>query len=429
MAVTTTWRIEVGYYDNGTTFSTTDFTSRTLGLTVDHFTDLGVIGTGQAVITLDNNDGALTPGAGGTYSSTSWFERALLIYCDVAGGGSGTAAKVFAGIIDDFQVDDDGITSTVTIAAVDVLQTASRQQVQTGLTSVTQTSPMTAIRTLVDPSESYNDTVMPNFGETANPNGNVSVFLASPSTTRTVKLIQTDLSAGPIGDYLANHVVTCGLTAVWPAGFDDNTGHQQIFVVENAQRTDSRTYQFAENPTGAEMPYRNLERGYALDQLTTAARLERLETGTVETQTSSQAKFGSRLREYVTASDSTVDTAFDAFHWVQRFANPRYSSTRLQVTAAMIEERLPDAQFLKWVDLLTAQYGIYTGATVEFTPAGRPSAITDTTVVIGRTIKASPADTTVTLTLRPSIDYGTFTLDSAALGIIGINRLGGSGTT
>ena len=45
MAVTTTWRIEVGYYDNGTTFTTTDFTSRTLGLTVDHFTDLGVIGT------------------------------------------------------------------------------------------------------------------------------------------------------------------------------------------------------------------------------------------------------------------------------------------------------------------------------------------------------------------------------------------------
>jgi hypothetical protein len=74
--------------------------------------------------------------------------------------------------------------------------------------------------------------------------------------------------------------------------------------------------------------------------------------------------------------------------------------------------------------LLTAQNGIWAGASVEFTPAGRPSAITDITVVIGRTIKASPADTTVTLTLRPSIDYGTFTLDSAALGILDRNRLG-----
>ncbi len=429
MAVTTTWRIEIGYYDNGSTFTTTDFTSRTLGLTVDHFTDLGVIGTGQAVITLDNNDGALTPGAGGTYSSTSWFERALLIYCDVAGGGSGAAAKVFAGIIDDFEVQDDGITSTVTIAAVDVLQTASRQQVQTGLTSITQTSPFTAIRTLVDPSESYNNTVMPNFGETANPNGNVSFYTDSPSVTRQLQLVGTDVSASPIGDYIANHVVTCGLTAVWPGGFDDNTGHQQILVVENAQRPNLRTFAFAENPTGAEMPYRNLERSYALDQLTTASRIERLNTGTVETQESSQAKFGSRLRQYVTASNSTQDTAFDAFHWVQRFANPRYSSTRLQVTAKMIEERLPDAQFLKWVELLHASYGIWAGANVEFTPAGRPSAITDNTVVIGRTIKASPADTTVTLTLRPSIDYGTFTLDSAALGIIGINRLAGDGTT
>ena len=424
MAVTTTWRIEIGYYDNGSTFSTTDFTSRTLGLTVDHFTDLGVIGTGQAVITLDNNDGALTPGAGGTYSSTSWFERALLIYCDVAGGGSGAAAKVFAGIIDDFEVQDDGTTSTVTIAAVDVLQTASRQQVET-LADFTQTSPFYALRTIVDPSESYNSTVMPNFGETANPNGNVSVFLASPSVTRQVHVVGTDISKSPVGDYLANHVVTCGLTAVWPGGFDDNTGHQQIFVVENAQRTDARTYQFAENPTGAEMPYRNLERGYELDQLTTAARIERLDTGYVnKLEAANQPKYGSRLRQYVTASNSDSDTNDDVFNWLQRFAEPRYTSTRLQVTAAMIEERLPDAHFLKWVDLLTAQYGIYAGATVEFTPAGRPSAITDLTVVIGRTIKASPSDTTVTLTLRPSIDYGTFTLDSAALGIIGINRLG-----
>jgi len=424
MAVTSTWRIEVGYYDNGTTFTTTDFTSRTLGLTVDHFTDLGVIGTAQAVITLDNNDGALTPGAGGTYSSTSWFERALLIYCDVAGGGSSAAAKVFAGIIDDFQVQDDGVTSTVTIAAVDVLQTASRQQVET-LVNFTQTSPMTALRTIIDPSQSYNNTVMPNFGETANPNGNVSVFLTSPAITRRVNVVGTDISASPVGDYLANHVVTCGLTAVWPGGFDDNTGHQQIFVVENAQRIDSRTYQFAENPTGSEMPYRNLERGFDLDQLTTAARIERLDTGYVnKLQAEQQPQYGSRLRQYVTASNSDSDTNADVSNWLLRFAEPRYTSTRLQVTAAMIEERLPDAQFLKWVDLLTAQYGIFVGATVEFTPAGRPSAITDNTVIIGRTIKASPADTTVTVTLRPSIDYGTFTLDSAALGIIGINRLG-----
>jgi hypothetical protein len=423
VAVTTTWRVEVGYYDNGTAFTTTDFTDRTLGLTVDHFTDVGIIGTGQAVITLDNNDGALTPQAGGTYSSTNWFERALLIYCDVAGGGSGSVAKVFAGIIDSFEVEDDGVTSTVTIAAVDVLQTASRQQVQT-LATFTATSPFFALRTIVDPSEVYNDTVMPNFGETAKPDGDVSVYLLSPSVTRQVKVLTANISAGPIGDYLSNHVVTCGLTAVWPGAFDTNTGHQEIYVVENAQRTNATTFQFAESPTGAEMPYRNLERGFQLDQLTTAARIQRLDTGYLKDLTASQARFGSRLREYITASDSDADTNDDVFNWLLRFAEPRYTSTRLQITAGMIEANLPDAQFLQWLNLLTVANSIWAGASIEFTPAGRPSAITDFSVIIGRTIKASPADTTVTLTLRPSIDYGTFTLDSPALGIIGINRLG-----
>ena len=426
MAVTTTWRIEIGYYDNGTTFTTTDFTSRTLGLTIDHFTDLGVIGTGQAAVTLDNNDGALTPQAGGTYSSTDWFSRALLIYCDVAGGGSGTAAKVFAGIIDSFDVQDDGVTSTVTIAAVDVLQTASRQQVET-LATFTSSSPVSAITALADPSNSINDTVMPNFGETANPEGNISVNLVSPSVTRELQVVGSDVSASPIGDYLANAVVTCGLTAVWPGGFDDNTGHQQVWVVENAQRTAPITQKFAENPTGDELPYRNLERGFALDQMTNAARIERLNqtvAGRVHSAVSGQAAHGSRLRQYVNASNSDTDSDEDALNWVQRFNYPRYSSTKLQVTASMIEERLPDAHFLKWVYVLAAEYGVWAGASVEFTPAGHSSAVTDRTVVIGRTIKASPSDTTVTLTMRPSIDYGTFTLDSAALGIIGVNRLG-----
>ena len=423
MAVTTSWRIEIGHYDNGTDFTTTDFTSRTLGLSVAQSTELATIGTSKARITLSNNDGALTPDAGGTYSGTNWFERALLIYCDVAGGGSGAAAKVFAGIIDDFQIEDDGITSSVTIAAVDVLQTASRQQVET-LVDFTQISPFYALREIVDPSESYNDTVMPNFGETANPDGNLTFYLNSPTKTRQVKVDGDDVSKSPIGDYLANHVVTCGLTAVWPGAFDNNTGHQEIYVVENAQRTNPRTFEFAENATGSEMPYRNLKRGYQLDQLTTASRIQRLDTGYVEALELNQARFGSRLRQYVTASNSDDDTYADAYNWVVRFSEPRYTTTRLQVTASMIQERLPDAQFLKWVDLLTAQYGIWAGATVEYTPAGRPSAITDYSVILGRTITATPSDTTVTLALRPSKDYGTFTLDSAALGILGTNRLG-----
>ena len=106
----------------------------------------------------------------------------------------------------------------------------------------------------------------------------------------------------------------------------------------------------------------------------------------------------------------------------QLLASSSVSATKLQVTASMIEQTLPDANFATWSFLLSAKNGIWAGAAVDFTPAGRPSAITDHTVIVGRTIKASPSDTTVTLTLRPSSSYGTFTLDTA-LGVLDVNML------
>ena len=39
MAIVTTWQCGIGYYDNGTSWTFTDLTSRTTGLTIDQFTD------------------------------------------------------------------------------------------------------------------------------------------------------------------------------------------------------------------------------------------------------------------------------------------------------------------------------------------------------------------------------------------------------
>ena len=426
MTVETSWIVRIGYYDNGTNYTTTDFTSRTLGFSIAQSTELATIGTSSARITFDNSDGELTPQAGGTYSSTQWFKYALEIRCQIDyGAGLATSANVFAGIIDSFDLADDGISSTVTIGAVDVFQSASRQQVETlGFPATVAPSPHEAIELLADPSFSLNNTVMPNFGETANPDGNLTVTSLSPAKTRQVLLQAAAVSQAPVGDYIANNVMTCGLTAAWPGGFDPLTAHTEIFVVENAQRSNPTTFQFAENALGVELPFRSLKRSYQLDQLTTASRITRRFTGYVKTSETAQSTYGSRLREYVTASHSDSDTDEDAANWTLRFANPRYATTSLQVTAAMVKERASDSHATAWADLLSVENGIWAGASVEFTPAGRPGSITDHALVIGRTITATPSDTTVTLALRPSIDYGTFTLDSAALGIIGINRLG-----
>jgi hypothetical protein len=425
MTVETSWIVRIGYYDNGTDYTTTDFTSRTLGLSVAQGTDLATIGTSTARISLDNNDGELTPAAGGTYASTQWFKYALEINCQIDyGAGSTVTTQVFAGIIDGFDLQDDGIDSTVTISAVDVFQTASRQQVET-YSNAFVGSVAAAIRDLADPSNSFNNTVMPNFGETAYSTGNITVVDKSPAAVSRLILLQgSTVSASPIGDYLANNIVTTGLTAVWPGQFGTGTAHQRVYVVEDAQRDDLTTFEFAENAAGTELPFRSLKRTFQLDQLTNAARITRQDTGYVATNNQATANFGPRLREYVTASRLDADADTDASNWTLRFANPRYTTTSLQVTASMVKERASDSHATAWANLLSVEDGIWAGAKVQFTPAGRPGAITDYSLILGRTITATPSDTTVTLALRPSIDYGTFTLDSAALGIISVNRLG-----
>jgi len=45
-------------------------------------------------------------------------------------------------------------------------------------------------------------------------------------------------------------------------------------------------------------------------------------------------------------------------------------------------------------------------------------------VISGRTIKATPGNTTITLDLLPAQDYQSFVLDSSTLGVLDTNRLG-----
>ena len=62
-----------------------------------------------------NNDGAMTPGGGGTYSSIDWFAMAIKVEYST----SQAAGTCFAGIITDYKLVDDGRNSYVSISAVD----------------------------------------------------------------------------------------------------------------------------------------------------------------------------------------------------------------------------------------------------------------------------------------------------------------------
>ena len=97
MTIDATWQIEIG-----TKGAMTDYTSRVAGMNVKQRLGRARLGTGNAVVTMLNNDGALTPNAGGTYSSVDWFSQLVRINCTVTDGVSSETANVFSGIVKDF---------------------------------------------------------------------------------------------------------------------------------------------------------------------------------------------------------------------------------------------------------------------------------------------------------------------------------------
>ena len=104
--------------------SETDFTSRLQGMKIMQPIQLSRASQHQAVVTLENYDGALTPGAGGTYSNTDWFSQAVVI--DFSDDAGSTYNTMFAGVITDFKLRDNGVFSTVELIVHDWLMFLGR---------------------------------------------------------------------------------------------------------------------------------------------------------------------------------------------------------------------------------------------------------------------------------------------------------------
>ena len=140
MALTTTWSVKFG---NPTT--STDFTSRVLKVDINQRAPVGQFGVGSATITMQNNDGAFTPRGGGTYATTDWFTQGVFIEVITPWSASPPTLQspVFHGFITEFQLEDNGLFSTVTFNCQDCMSILAKNSstsfttAAAGLNSVT----------------------------------------------------------------------------------------------------------------------------------------------------------------------------------------------------------------------------------------------------------------------------------------------------
>ena len=428
MAQITTWAVNVGRY-SGASLSLTDHASRTLGLSIDQQCDPGQLGTGRATVTLDNSDGALTPGGSGTYANVDWLASGLFLEATV----DSVSVSVFHGVITDFAMTDDGNgNSAVTLTALDVFQVVGRQESFTY--SMTNTSTADQLYDMTSPHLLSNATKVPTLGY---PTMRTYWEELNASTESVTHYLPTSAGSVVLGDVINNSVMPNEQTVAFPTILDDAGTYVANdswvgFTVDGLARAGvyatGDVFVFTENdpmPTG-QLPFRSLVRDFHIDLITNAARITALGGSTEQTYSDedSQERYGSRTRVYQTTSFDDAAALYTAQLWVNRYSYKEtfdMTAAALQVSDSMVQSR--NADVAKWRGLLDVTVGWWNTASVTYTPTSGSSR-TDEVVTVGRTIDATPADTTVTLRLRPQSVYLAFILDDTERGVLDLNKLG-----
>lgn len=428
MAQITTWAVKVGKY-SGSSLSLTDHASRTLGLTITQQCDPGQLGTGSSMVTLENSDGELTPGGSGTYANVDWLSSGLFLEATV----DGTTVPVFHGVITDFAMTDDGNgNSAVTLSAQDAFQVIGRQSAFQY--SMTNTSTADQLYDMTSPHLALNATKVPTLGY---PTMRTYWEELNASTESVAHNLPS--SAGPLvlGDVINNSVMPNEQTVAFPTILDDSGTYVANdswvgFTVDGLARAGvlatGNVFKFSDfDPLPAgQMPFRDLLRDFHVDLITNAAEVTALDGGTTQSysDTDSQERYGARTRAYQTTSTDDAQALYTAQLWVNRYAYKEsfdMTASSLQVTDGMI--RQSGAQEALWRSLLDVTSGWWQTGQVRYVPTGG-TARTDLFVIAGRTITATPADTVVTLKVRPQDVYLAFILDDPDRGVLDTNKLG-----
>jgi len=448
MTIYTEWAVFAGGFDAATTVNATtgipsdsnDLTSRTKTIVVDHQIMFGQVGNASCSVTFDNTDGALTPGGGGTFSATDWFQQPLFIAPkadtsdppgfvaqDPGTTNLPTNVPYFVGPITDVDHTDDGFTSTVTFKAVDWLSYMARLTYTSAWSATDERLPAVMLDALPLASGSF-------------PKWGASLLVKLP-LARADEEWEHLTQSGAVGDY-AGDAVARAIAAdggIMFAGFTSFAGGTTTVIyyqdgierrrlAKNPSTAVELVFEEADNLGTTDLPFRNLDVGFNNERIITHAEVTR-EGGSSQSSAAdaTAAKYGPRS---ITVGNTphVDDTAASdlATFYTSRFDQVVFAPRSLEVTGAMIQNYCNDAAIDVVKHLMasnTYEWGALFGETkVTWTGAGASSQ-TAAVLPFRTQMVATPEDWTMRLTFRDATNFGGFILDSNEQGILDTNRL------
>lgn len=405
----------------GPVASPTDFTSRTLGASIRQQTEPFAPSSFTMRLQLDNSDGALTPGNGGTYSGFDWFQHGVFVSATVGA----TTADVFHGVVTDVDFADDGRYSSVTISATCWGSILARTRTSTTLA----TASLPWEEAVQEIAAAYvADDVLPKLGEDK---GTVAAYLGTVgSPNYDPVLAPSTLNITPTIDAQSSwqtafrtHFAAGVPCAMWATTIDTDTSGGTDYAVfhmgligDSLSRTvDATTFRFEAEPTAGALPLAEVRSGHTIDRMANYIYVENAAGVAVTAKTASVENYG--RRDY-RATESGISTADDrtrmAINLRERLSSVRYVPLRFSFNSLAVDAGAGST----FATLLDVRDGLWQAATLEYTPTGGTERV-ERVVITGRRLQISPSHTTITVDCLPAADYQSFVLDSAVLGVLG----------
>jgi len=428
MAFALTWKIEFGDI-NGLT----DITSYVQQMNLDLSAELATCGRGSAQLTINNNGGQFTP-TSGTYGSTDWFSKAIVI---TATSGVNTGI-VFTGMIIDYQITMiNSKESTVTINCLDAFSLGGKSFARA------PTNPDLAMNITTAIERSFNGQGFANFQVIRTPTlgQSISYFSKVDVTNATgsdTGIDPTLINYGYIGDWLNNQIIPSGPAALIPtdyvigsyAGTPDVWIWNATLIDKQLNRTSPTLYEFADGSsaiTTGQIPFSEITTGFAVEDLTNEAVISSVAASTpTSTNTNSQNLYGPRTRSYTNiAANASVSKTSIADFWVNRYGSIQYLPLEIQTSFAVLKGSAVDdgVAMLEFMQLLWPSTALWNRLTIKYKPTGATSTQTIQMIATRRLITADPSNTTIRLTVKSGVDNQSFELDSSTYGILDTNRL------
>lgn len=411
MAISTSWRIEIGVYGN-----IVDFSSRTLGVSINQQVDVNVVGRGTCTVTLLNKDGALTPGGGGTYGTRDWFANLVKVTALTNTGGANSETAVFYGLVNDFDLMDDGVYSTVTITAVDALAVAGRT---INVTIGSATAGYTARLASINISDS-----LPLVGS------DVAAFSLIYEGPTVYVGSASSITAATYADAWQTNIVPSVNDVFWGTSitFQNYAGITQCdykayslgpYTTRDAAARHTFEFDPQNSLNGSKLPFDDAGfiQAFNNDTLITSAQIQGTYAGATTTTVNAPtfSTYGARTVGYTQtmALDASAVSEL-AYRLTNRYSTSRFSPEQLQISASQVNGFADDAAHNKWRALLDVESGIWQQVKVTWQGSGAASQ-TAYCVIKGRKIDITPSDTLVTLTLGNWQDNHAFILNEDAL--------------